>query len=665
VEFSPDERWLAVGYGGTGDLQIWSRAGGEPLVLPGKGGIAGYLRFGPRSDVLVSGAQMDVDNTTRVWTVPEGELLLAARGSSDPQWRTVAGVAPLYLSPDASELITIESSSDWIRSRIRSWRSNSEEPKELGIIEGASDAWATDPSGKELYYFADSTGKEIVSLPLDELETASPRVRAKHESTKQLSVCNYQQGLTCGTHGGGGEDGSVTAAGASGEIHFWTLENGSLEPARVLQTPTGVWGAIDLDASRSVLAAGHEEGIVGLWDLGGPPAADPLLLRFESGNDVDGVALLPSGRWLAAANDDGGLRIFPLERDYSKVFSSVGIYVFSVAFTPDGSSLVSMDNRGLIRWPLATSSGVAPWERLSDSRGAFAMDPSGGFLAQTQVGKQLILIHLADGESRAIPTPQQWARTLALSRDSRLVAWGGASNAQSRVIRVWDLESEEIRILDAGGDLGIGDLEFTPGGSLLAAHVPPSTMMQGGASSGALLRRWNLEDGSHEVLLEGVETFDLTRDGRYLLGLQDGRVILHDLDHSQTTRLAELEAEGRTVSLALDPSGKIAVTGGEDGVLRVGPVTGGDPHLLTGHEKSVLSVGVSPDGHWIASGGADGKVRLWPMPEGPPLHTLPYNEFLAKLESLTNLRVIQDEDSDTGWRVEIGPFPGWDVVPIW
>ena len=49
----------------------------------------------------------------------------------------------------------------------------------------------------------------------------------------------------------------------------------------------------------------------------------------------------------------------------------------------------------------------------------------------------------------------------------------------------------------------------------------------------------------------------------------------------------------------------------------------------------------------------------------PPLHTLPHDELLAKLKSLTNLRAVRDPASDTGWKIEIGPFPGWDTVPEW
>jgi WD40 repeat protein len=107
------------------------------------------------------------------------------------------------------------------------------------------------------------------------------------------------------------------------------------------------------------------------------------------------------------------------------------------------------------------------------------------------------------------------------------------------------------------------------------------------------------------------------------------------------------------------------VTGSADGVVRVGPVDGGEPHLLYGHTLEVSSIAVSSDGKWIASASQDGTIRLWAFPTGRPLQTLSYEELLAKLRALTNLRVVADAESATGYKVEPGPFPGWAKLPEW
>jgi WD40 repeat protein len=121
------------------------------------------------------------------------------------------------------------------------------------------------------------------------------------------------------------------------------------------------------------------------------------------------------------------------------------------------------------------------------------------------------------------------------------------------------------------------------------------------------------------------------------------------------------------MTFALDVSGTILVTSDTAGVVRVGSLDGSEPHLLFGHTGQVWSVAVTPDGRSIVSGSEDGTIRLWPMPDlsKPPLHTLPRPDLLAKLRALTNLRAVPDPASDTGWKVEVGPFPGWAEVPEW
>jgi hypothetical protein len=47
------------------------------------------------------------------------------------------------------------------------------------------------------------------------------------------------------------------------------------------------------------------------------------------------------------------------------------------------------------------------------------------------------------------------------------------------------------------------------------------------------------------------------------------------------------------------------------------------------------------------------------------IHTLPYKELLTRLYTFTNLRVIADNKADTGYKLDVGPFPGWEKTPEW
>jgi len=117
----------------------------------------------------------------------------------------------------------------------------------------------------------------------------------------------------------------------------------------------------------------------------------------------------------------------------------------------------------------------------------------------------------------------------------------------------------------------------------------------------------------------------------------------------------------------MDADGTMIAATDFEGMVRVGRADGSEPHLLLGHVGFVASVDVDPLGRWIATGGQDGTVRIWPMPDlsKPPLHTLPHDELMAKLKSLTNLRVVREEGAETGWTLTHDPFPGWETVPTW
>jgi WD40 repeat protein len=264
---------------------------------------------------------------------------------------------------------------------------------------------------------------------------------------------------------------------------------------------------------------------------------------------------------------------------------------------------------------------------------------------------------------------------VAFDRAGRTVAVAPMYAAAPRdlLLHVLDLESGLRRTFPMRPE-GAGDgyassayaLEFLDDGRLL----------MGGPGG---LRLWDLASGTAERWLWGDRRFALADTDRArttivaLVGelsanrlrLLDPELLVLGLDGRVVRRIAS-HGNALTATLAVDAAGRILVTGDASGIVRVGPLSGAEPHLLLGHTGPVNRVAISPDGRWVASASGT-EIRLWPTPDlsKPPFHTLPHEDLMARLRALTNLEVVEDKVAPTGYKLEIGPFPGWKDVPTW
>ena len=655
LDFSPDGRWLATADPDEG-VKLWPSNGGQPMALETKE-TYGEGRISPKGDLIAFTQSV---NEIGLWSFPSGRFLrsIALGGSSTQNfWFSHDGkrlIASTELGVKESKLEVL----------VRSWPVEGGEPDLVARLEVSRESVGTyfgvDPTETRVAWVEGSTLNMRPLAPTS--QDAASVVSLDHDRALSMAVFDD-------------EGRQLATADAVGTIRVWSLESDPPELNRTLRGAAYVnpW-SVRFDSSGSMIGTSDRH----LWDLTGAPDARPLWLRRAAGaiegeqeEGGYGVAFHPESRWLATGHSYS-VSLWPLARPYPQVIPGHEQYVDDVEFTPDGKRIVSTSGDGSVRvWPLDDSSnersrvlyqGAGQWD--APRRLTIAAD--GSFVAIGTYTGQVWLLPLDGGQVRELTGFSDLIMAVAVAPGARSVAAGSGMYVQEEaIVRVWDLDTGETQILDAGDGRRVQQLEFTNDGSLWT-------------TSGSLLRRWDLAGEEprqvEEIELSGQESAtgyvrDLSSGDRQALfgGSRrgSGRLWIHDLDAGSSR---ELSSHGNLIARAgFDSTRGIVVTADKLGAVRVGSVQGGEPHLLLGHEGEVNDVAISPDGKWIASGADDMLIYLWPMPDlsQPPLHTLPREELLAKLRSLTNLRVVEDSDSPSGWKLEVGPFPGWEEVPTW
>jgi WD40 repeat protein len=407
--------------------------------------------------------------------------------------------------------------------------------------------------------------------------------------------------------------------------------------------------------------------VLSVTDLQGPPDAAPLEVRSRDLPELWDAAFHPGGQWLATAN---GFQVAlvplgnPVRRSLRSARSGL---VFSLAFTPSSDGLVSCGQEGVRLWSMAPGARESHVVDATRKCMAAVVDPDGSDLAWCGPG-YCATASLEEGATPQVGRFAGEARAMTFDPQGRRLAVGNswADTAASQSISVLGEGQETLTLpLVEDGELSeptegaVNDLRFAPDGALYSAG-------RGG------VRRWDLATRRGEWLVKAADAeLDLSRDGRLLLvgtsrKPHEAMSELLLLDLEQGSRRSITTHGAALAAIALAPSGRFLVTRDVDGVVRVGAASGEEPHLLLGPPGIGDALALSADERWVASATGD-QVSLWPVPDlsRPPLHLLPHAELLARLNALTNLRVVPDPASATGWKLTGAPFPGWEKAPTW
>jgi WD40 repeat protein len=310
--------------------------------------------------------------------------------------------------------------------------------------------------------------------------------------------------------------------------------------------------------------------------------------------------------------------------------------ITGLAFTPDGSQLVSASEDKLIRvWDVATGKTLRAIRGEADvvlagKIYAMVLSPDGKWLAAAGLTDKSVgsapccgdirLYDFASGELVALlKGHENVVLSLAFSPDSSRLISGSADFTSI----IWNVrEGKPLHRLQ-GHTGNIEAVGFTPDGARVVTGAFDSD-----------LRLWRLADGAEIARMTGhggkVRSLAFTKDGTVASGDSAGEIRLWD---DQTGRFLRtlVRQENDVVSLRVSPDGNKLLSGiaGLPLECHVYDVASGRELIAyRGHENIVLATAISPDGRWAATGGGSNhEIHVWDLasgvrrngPDGAPL----------------------------------------------
>ncbi len=657
---SPNGDWLAT-ISDEGVL-LWPRDGGEPRRLEVEPRPDAYetttVQFHPQGDLLVAQqaprdpTDLESPKVWTLWSVPDGRRLHTW------QWLDEEGRGCFYFPRgDPPVLLVAHFDAPGLPWRWLRFSLDDDHPQVLGPADTSTETareFTVDAAGR---YLLDWKGTGVYLFPLDSLETSEPILVGHHEREVFGVAFSHDEDL-------------IASADKGGEVRVWSRKtDGDYELSMRRQTDEQMIRFVSFDRSASRVryqASGTLQ--IGLLNRASPQAEPTLLLPVMGWPGH--TSFSPDDSWIVfprASNDlDGEVFFYSLTRRRPLVFDVL----------PEKPELRpgTMHAQGTRLVAATVVSELWLCEVLGEDQGCARLwrHPQGRTFFHWRIDptEQYVLVNnwMGGGEAWLIPLDGGDPRALggfsvagvgavAFSSDGGKAAVGGQAraiapgmNVEDAVIRVWDLETDEVQVLESGGEAGFYGIWFLPEERLVSAGPDG-------------LRLWDLETGQHETLSEReyLNLGGIDAECRHLVIDTPLGVTVWDLEE-RTERILPIPSDG-TWSLAMSPDARFLVAGMAGGEVIVQFLDEEEPHLLLGHDGSVTAVWISPDSDEIRSASKDGTVRVWQVPEGKPLQTLPREELLDILRAQTNLRIVTDPDAEDGYRIVYDDFPGWENTP--
>ena len=590
---SPDGARLLTG-GGDDTLKLWETASGRLIrTFKAHSALIASVAFSPDGTRLLSGSR---DNTVKLWDAATGTLVRTIEANADRD-----GVLSVAFSPDGSQLL-----SGGFDRTLKLW--HAESGRLVRTFVGHSDAIgavAFSPDGTRLLSGGrDKTLKLWDATSGQLLRTFEGhsgfvwRLAFSSDGKRLLSgsedntvkLWDADAGHPIRTFEGPRElvpkvhtvafspDGSQVLGGFPKALHVWDAANGQL--IRTIEEPhITVRPVASPDGLRLLSASAwpFTDGSLKLWDA----TTGQLVRAFERHSDlVHAVGYSADGGRMLSAGRGNRLRMWDtatgqLLRTFLAEDARGNFY--TVAFSPDGTRVLSGHGRTLYLWDAASGRLIRTVDGHAMGINSVKFSPDGTQLLSGSSDKTLILWDAASGQPlRSFEGHSHFVWAAAFSPDGKQLLSGSWDNT----LKLWDAATGQLIRTFVGHPRSVHSVAFSPDGTRLLSGGSKTL-----ASSGALLKLWDAASGQ----------------------------LIRDFDgHSDSVH-----------SVAFCRDGKRLLSGSWDKTLKLwDPTSGQLIRTLEGHSGLVTSAAFSPDGMRVSSGSQDTTVRIWNPATGEVLAML-------------------------------------------